>query len=120
MHPTIAPWKVYSFNNSVLLEWLDLDTNVRVIPYWVIFRFWFYQKRERPSSTLFGVRGGMMLARRALVALGICSVALFLCPSLFGQANGSITGAVTDATGAAVASAKVTVTNQATNIARSS
>jgi len=42
MHPTIAPWKVYSFNNSVLLEWLDLDTNVRVIPYWVIFRFWFY------------------------------------------------------------------------------
>ncbi len=61
-----------------------------------------------------------MLARRALVALGICSVALFLSPSLFGQANGSIAGTVTDATGAAVSGAKVTVTSQATNVSRSS
>jgi hypothetical protein len=77
-------------------------------------------KAERPSSTLFGVRGGMMLARRALVAFGICSFGVFLCPSLFGQANGSIAGAITDATGAAVAGAIVTATAQATNVSRSS
>jgi Carboxypeptidase regulatory-like domain len=59
-----------------------------------------------------------MIARSASVALGVCSVALFLMPCAFGQANGSIAGAITDASGAAVAGAKVTVTAQATNVSR--
>ena len=46
--------------------------------------------------------------------------ALVVCPSLFAQATGSISGTVTDMTGAALAGAKVTATVPATGLTRSS
>ena len=46
--------------------------------------------------------------------------ALVICPSLLAQATGSISGTVTDMTGAAVAGAKVTVAVPATGLTRSS
>src|ERR1700733_11233231 len=45
---------------------------------------------------------------------------LLVSPILFGQATGSISGTVTDATGSAVPGAKVTVTAPATGVSRSS
>jgi len=49
----------------------------------------------------------------------LCSF-LLLCPTLLGQANGSFSGTVSDKTGSVIAGAKVTVTSQATGIARAS
>jgi hypothetical protein len=45
--------------------------------------------------------------------------ALVVCPSLFAQATGSISGTVSDATGAAVPGAKITITVPATGLTRS-
>ncbi|MBV9300838.1 MAG: carboxypeptidase regulatory-like domain-containing protein [Acidobacteriaceae bacterium] len=59
-----------------------------------------------------------MLSRRAWQAAIIYSLVLFLCPLLYGQATGSISGTVSDATGAAVSGAKVTVTAEATGLIR--
>src|SRR5579872_6186188 len=57
-----------------------------------------------------------MFTRSALLAVGIC---LFLaCPLLYGQATGSISGTVSDASGSVVSGAKVTVTVQAIGLTR--
>jgi hypothetical protein len=57
-----------------------------------------------------------MFTRSALLAVGIC---LFLaCPLLYGQATGSISGTVSDASGSVVSGAKVTVTAQAIGLTR--
>ena len=61
-----------------------------------------------------------MLTRRGLLAAVVCSLALFLCPFLHGQATGSISGTVSDPTGAVVSGAKVTITAQAIGLTRES
>src|SRR5579863_3263518 len=61
-----------------------------------------------------------MLTRRALFAVTVCSLAFFLCPFLHGQATGSISGTVSDPTGAVVSGAKVTITAQAIGFTRES
>ena len=59
-----------------------------------------------------------MLSSRPLFAAIVCSLALFLCPFLHGQATGSISGTVSDPTGAVVSGAKVTITAQAIGLSR--
>ncbi len=50
--------------------------------------------------------------------MALCSLIGLVSPLLYGQANGSFSGTVTDNSGAVVAGAKVSVINQATNVAR--
>jgi len=54
-----------------------------------------------------------------LLKLSVLLCVLISARSLFAQVSGSISGIVTDSTGAVVAGAKVMATNQATNSARS-
>jgi uncharacterized surface anchored protein len=54
-----------------------------------------------------------------LLKLCVLLCVLISARSLFAQVSGSISGIVTDSTGAVVAGAKVMATNQATNSARS-
>jgi len=61
-----------------------------------------------------------MVARKTVFAALACWLALFTCPWLYGQATGSISGAVTDSAGGAAAGAKVTVTASSIGISRSS
>ena len=58
-----------------------------------------------------------MFAKKTLCLAAVCSV-LFICPTLFAQANGSFSGTVTDKTGSVIAGAKITVTSQATGVSR--
>src|SRR5271166_2848188 len=58
------------------------------------------------------------MSKRILFVLAACIVALCLSPLSFGQAIGSFSGTVTDKSGAAIASAKVTVTSQGTGTSR--
>jgi len=58
--------------------------------------------------------------QKTLFAVVVCSLMLFTCPWLRGQATGSISGTVTDSTGGAVAGAEVTVTSPAIGFSRSS
>ncbi len=58
-----------------------------------------------------------MLTQRVPVVFA-CVLALFLCPAVWGQATGSISGNVTDASGAQAPGAKVTVTAEATGTSR--
>src|SRR5277367_1152546 len=59
-----------------------------------------------------------MLNKKSLFGLGFISFVLLFCGLLYGQTTGSISGTVTDATGAPVGGAKVTVTVPATGISR--
>ena len=59
-----------------------------------------------------------MFTRKASFAGVVCSLAFSVCGLLHGQATGSISGTVSDATGAAVAGAKVTITAPATGASR--
>src|SRR5580704_2718325 len=59
-----------------------------------------------------------MPARQTLNAAGAGVLFLFACPWLAGQATGSISGAVTDSAGGAVAGAKVTLTAPAIGFSR--
>ncbi|HEX3819322.1 MAG TPA: carboxypeptidase-like regulatory domain-containing protein [Candidatus Sulfotelmatobacter sp.] len=59
-----------------------------------------------------------MSRKQALYAVLLCAVVCLCSSALFGQATGSFSGTVTDNSGAVVAGAKVTVTAQATNVAR--
>lgn len=59
-----------------------------------------------------------MLANKGLRAVITFALLTCLCPLLYGQATGSISGAVSDASGAAVAGAKITITEEATGVVR--
>jgi hypothetical protein len=59
-----------------------------------------------------------MCNQKALFAATVCFLTIFLCGLLYGQATGSISGTVSDAAGAALAGAKVTVTAPATGTSR--
>jgi hypothetical protein len=61
-----------------------------------------------------------MPTRRTLLAAVVCLLLLGACPLLYGQATGIISGTVTDATGSAVAGAKVVVTAPAMGVTRDS
>jgi hypothetical protein len=58
-----------------------------------------------------------MLKRKALLVAVLCSV-FCLCPLLYSQANGSLSGTVTDKTGSVVAGATVKITSQGTGLTR--
>jgi carboxypeptidase family protein len=58
-----------------------------------------------------------MLKRKALLVAVLCSV-FSLCPLLYSQANGSLSGTVADKTGSVVAGATVTITSQETGLNR--
>lgn len=58
-----------------------------------------------------------MFAKTTLWVAAVCSL-LFLCPVLYGQANGSFSGTVTDKTGSVISGAKVTITSQGTGVTR--
>ena len=60
-----------------------------------------------------------MLTKKALL-LAFCSLVLPICPLMYGQANGSFSGTVTDKTGSVVSGATVRATLQATGAARES
>src|SRR6266478_4585704 len=60
-----------------------------------------------------------MLAKKTLWIAAACSLFL-VCPSLYGQANGSFSGTVTDKTGSVITGAKVTVASQGTGVSRES
>src|SRR3954470_23283931 len=63
-------------------------------------------------------RGGTMLNKRSLLALIFASLLLPVCPLLYGQANSSFAGTITDKTGSVVPGATVRATAQATNLSR--
>ncbi len=58
-----------------------------------------------------------MLKRKALLVAVLCSVCS-LCPLLYSQANGSLSGNVADKTGSVITGAAVTVTSQGTGLTR--
>ena len=58
-----------------------------------------------------------MLTKRTLLAF-FCSLVFPVCPLLYGQATGSLSGTVSDKTGSVVTGAKVTVTSQGTGVSR--
>jgi hypothetical protein len=59
-----------------------------------------------------------MKVRAEIPAIGILASYLFLAPNLYAQtATGQVNGTVTDASGGAISGARVTLTNQGTNIA---
>ncbi len=59
-----------------------------------------------------------MSQRKALLVVLSSCLAFFVCPALYGQANGSFSGTVTDKTGSVVSGAAVRVTSQATGLVR--
>ncbi|HEY6304415.1 MAG TPA: carboxypeptidase-like regulatory domain-containing protein [Terriglobales bacterium] len=58
-----------------------------------------------------------MMTRKALLVAVLCSV-FSLCPFLYGQANGSLSGTVADKTGSVISGAAVKITSQATGLVR--
>jgi len=58
-----------------------------------------------------------MLKRNALLVAVVCSV-FSLCPLLYSQANGSLSGNVTDKTGSVIIGATVKITSQGTGLTR--
>jgi len=60
-----------------------------------------------------------MLAKKTLWIAAACSLFL-VSPGLYGQANGSFSGKVTDKTGSVITGAKVTVASQGTGVSRES
>ncbi|MGA8488874.1 MAG: carboxypeptidase-like regulatory domain-containing protein [Terriglobales bacterium] len=60
-----------------------------------------------------------MLTRKTLL-VGLCFLVLPICPLVYGQANGSFSGTVTDKTGSVIAGATVRATLQATGASRES
>lgn len=78
----------------------------------------------KPPSRSAGRPGGLkhfrILSRAIEVFLVLIAVAIFSSPSAVGQAvNGGVVGTVTDASGAVVPQAKVTITNVGTSVSQS-
>jgi len=59
-----------------------------------------------------------MVHRRALLVVLFCSFVFSTCSLLYGQANGSFSGTVTDKTGSVISGATVRVTSQGTGVVR--
>jgi hypothetical protein len=59
-----------------------------------------------------------MLNKRALLVVVVCSLGLSVCPFLYGQATGSLSGTVSDKAGAVVSGASVKATSQGTGLSR--
>jgi Carboxypeptidase regulatory-like domain len=59
-----------------------------------------------------------MFTKRTLSVIVFCSVGLFVCPLVHGQANGSFFGTVSDKTGSVITGAKITVTSEGTGLSR--
>jgi hypothetical protein len=60
----------------------------------------------------------LKLNKRALFAGVVCSFVLSICPTLYGQANGSFSGTVSDKAGAVIAGATVRAISQDTGLSR--
>src|SRR5216683_4163618 len=58
-----------------------------------------------------------MLKKKALLVAVVCSV-FSLCPLLYSQANGSLSGTVSDKTGSVISGATVKITSQGTGVTR--
>ena len=58
-----------------------------------------------------------MSTQKALLVVLLCSV-LFLCPMMFGQANGTLSGTVSDKTGSVISGANVKITSVDTGLVR--
>jgi len=61
-----------------------------------------------------------MLTKGMLLRVLFCAFAFSLCPLLYGQANGSFSGTVSDKTGSVIPGATVTITSEGTGVARES
>ncbi len=61
-----------------------------------------------------------MLNKKALFAVIFCSLVFSFCPALYGQANGSLSGTVSDKAGAVVSGATVRIVSQETGLTRES
>src|SRR5438128_4039889 len=61
-----------------------------------------------------------MLIKRTLIVVIFCSVVFCVSPLLYGQANGSFSGTVSDKTGSVISGATVRVTSQGTAVTRES
>ena len=59
-----------------------------------------------------------MLNMRALLVVVCFSLVIAACPLLYGQADGSFSGTVSDKAGAVVSGATVKVTSQGTGVSR--
>src|SRR5260370_13799834 len=62
-------------------------------------------------------RWSLMPKRNALLVAVLCSVCS-LCPLLYSQANGSLSGTVADKTGSVISGATVKITSQGTGVTR--
>src|SRR5438105_1877224 len=62
-------------------------------------------------------KGALMLTKWKLLVV-VSSLAFFVCPALYGQANGSLSGTVSDKAGAVVSGATVKATSQGTGVSR--
>src|SRR3989475_3796546 len=58
------------------------------------------------------------MTKKALLIFLFCCVVLSICPFMYGQANGSFSGTVSDKTGSVISGATVTVTSQGTGLSR--
>jgi hypothetical protein len=61
--------------------------------------------------------GELMLKRKALLVTVLCSL-FSLCPLLYSQSNGSLSGTVADKTGSVISGATVKISSQTTGLAR--
>ena len=72
---------------------------------------------EKWAKRRAAAKGETMLKRKALVVVVLGSV-FFLCPLLYSQANGVLSGTVADKTGSVIAGATVKITSQGTGLTR--